>query len=634
MNIFKKITCLFFSLMILLSCEHDEVDVSDLEKEIEILKENIENQQSVISLLSAYSAQKKIVMANRMTDGLYGATKPGNNPYWKITFSDNTTINVLVSAVTSLTLNENTSEYKITLFDDQVLVFNGKEIVYPTGLVTLTNDIKFMKNTEVSIEFRVNPSNAIFNYDVNTEDCQIEFDMAEKINTYSSYVTSPEKCRLTRIEQVKNEKGEVKEGQYRAYIRDKGESGNYKYTTAIVLSSVDKNGDSIQFSTSAISLERKKDTRLPVVVIHTQNKADIKDKENWISGTMTIDGINKFDNYAGTMSIRGRGNSTWTNPKKPFAIKLDNKSEILGMPSHKRWVLLANYMDRTLMRNKIAFEISKVTDLEWTPRGEFVEVMLNDVHLGNYYLCEQIKLDKNRVDIAEMKASDIDEESITGGYLIEMDLYYDEVNKFRSEICDLPVMLKEPEEIQPQQFEYIQNYINSFERALYSEDFAITREYASYIADTTFVDWWIVMELTRNFEASHPKSCYIYKDRLGSLKAGPVWDFDWGTFTHKSDFIAMDAIWYSRLFKDPVFVRTVKARWERFKPQLEEIVLLMENERKNLSNSAELNDAMWSISNDDVVNGDEHLSYSDAVKQMKKNYEERLTWLDSKIRSF
>jgi len=620
--------------MILLSCEHDEVDVSDLEKEIEILKENIENQQSVISLLSAYSAKKKIVMASRVTDGLYGATKSGNIPYWKITFSDNTTINVLASAVTSLTLNENTSEYKITLLDDQVLVFNGKEIVYPTGLVTLTNDIKFMKNTEVSIEFRVNPSNAIFNYDVNTGDCQIEFDMAEKVNTYSSYVTSPEKCRLMRIEQVKNEKGEVKKGQYRAYIRDNGEYSAYKYKTAIVLSSVDKNGDSIQFSTSAISLERKKDTRLPVVVIHTENKADIKDKENWISGTMTIDGINKFDNYAGTMSIRGRGNSTWTYPKKPFAIKLDNKSDILGMPSHKRWILLANYMDRTLMRNKIASEISKVTDLEWTPRGEFVEVMLNDVHLGNYYLCEHIKLDKNRVDITEMKASDIDEESITGGYLIEMDLYYDEVNKFRSEICDLPVMLKEPEEIQPQQFEYIQNYINSFERALYSEDFAITREYASYIVDTTFVDWWIVMELTRNFEASHPKSCYIYKDRSGSLKAGPVWDFDWGTFTHKSDFIAKDAIWYSRLFKDPIFVKTVKARWERFKPQLEEIVLLIENEKKYLSNSAELNDAMWSISNKDVVNGDEHLPYSDAVRQMRKNYEERLAWLDSKIRSF
>ena len=607
--------------------------MSKLEKEVETLKEEMQKQQNVISLLNAYSAQKDIV-STVMTQEDSAKPAAKESTYWNITFSDNTTIKILGSVIKTLHSDENTGEYTITLFDDEIIVFNGKEFVYPTGLVSLTQDIKFMKNTEVSIEFRVNPSNAIFNYDVDSEDCQIEFDMTKKINTYSSYVTTPERCRLTCIEQVKDANGKIKEGQYRAYIRDNGGSEAYKYVTALVLSSTDKNGDSAQMSSSAISLERKKDTGLPVVTIHTENNADIKDKENWISGTMTIDGVGKFDDYEGSLTIRGRGNSTWLYPKKPFAIKLDSKSEILGMPSHKRWVLLANYMDRTLMRNSIAFEISKMTGLEWTPRGQFVEVMLNDVHLGNYYLCEHIKVDKNRVNIEEMKATDNDEESVTGGYLIEMDTYYDEVNKFKSEICDLPVMLKEPEDITPQQFEYIQDYINTIEKVLYSDSSLMAREYTSYLADTTFIDWWIVMELTYNVEVRHPKSSYFYKDRSGLLKAGPVWDFDWGTFIYRYDFCAKNAIWYSRLFEDPVFVSKVKARWAKFKPQFESIALLIEEQGRELSESAGLDDAMWKISNSDLVNGDEQLSYRDAVTLMKKVYEERIKWLDTEIQKF
>ena len=612
----KKSIYIFGLFLLLLSCKEEETDQSGEDT----------FQEQVNNLQNAYNSQKKIVSAISET--------VNNVDCWIITFSDNAKIQLPKSAVESLSLDENMEECTIKLLDGRILVFNRREIIYPTGIVILTQDIKFMKNTEVPVEFRVNPSNAIFNYDVLSENCQIHFDMVGKVNTYS-YVTKPENCRLTRIEQVKGDDGKIKEGQYKAYIRDNGEFDAYKYTTALVLSTIDKNGDNILLSSSAISLERKKDTALPVVVINTENNAEIKDKENWISAQMTIDGIGKFDNYEGTTSIRGRGNSTWGYPKKPFALKLDTKSEILGMPSHKRWVLLANYMDRTLIRNHIAFEIAKITDLEWTPRGQFVEVVLNDVHLGNYYLCEHIKIDENRVNIVEMKSTDLDEESITGGYLLEMDTYYDEVNKFKTAICDLPVMFKEPEEdvLQPKQFEYIQNYINSFEQALYSEDFAKTREYVSYISDTTFVDWWIVMELTHNHEAKHPRSSYIYKNRSELLKAGPVWDFDWGTFKYiSSGFCAKDAIWYSQLFKDPVFVNTVKTRWAKFKPLFENIALAIEQQRDDLSVSAELNDEMWSLHNSPVINEDESLSYRDALILMRTNYEYRLNWLDEQIR--
>ena len=233
-----------------------------------------------------------------------------------------------------------------------------------------------------------------------------------------------------------------------------------------------------------------------------------------------------------------------------------------------------------------------------------------------------------------MKSSDIDEVGITGGYLIEMDTYYDEVNKFKSEICDLPVMLKEPEEdvLQEQQFEYIQNYINTIEQALYSDDFAKTREYASYISDTTFIDFWFVTELTNNRETAYPKSSYFYKDRSKKLKAGPMWDFDWGTFTTTSGFCIKDALWYSQLFKDPAFVRKVKERWDKLKPSFKEVALSLEETAIMLSISVELNDEMWSLQNARNINGDERMSHRDAVlSYLKKNYENRIEWLDTQI---
>ena len=619
----KKFFCICCFFSIFLSCEEDKINI--LKNEIDILKEDISKLQSVISLQNSYYDQNKIVSAEIETTD--------NSDDWVITFADNTSIKLPDSIVESIVINDNTEECTIKLSNGQVLVFNRKEIIYPTGIVMLTQDIKFMKNTEVSIEFRINPSNAVFNYDVLSEDCQIEFDMAKKMSTYS-YVTKPESFRLVRIEQSKDATGKVKEGQYKAYIRDNGGYDTYKFSTALVLSSIDKEGNDIQLSSSTIPIERKKDTGLPVVVINTENESEIKDKDNWIPAHMTIDGIGEFDNYEGTTGIRGRGNSTWTYPKKPFALKLDTKSEILGMPSHKRWVLLANYMDRTLMRNHIAFEISKRTGLEWTVRGQYVELVLNGTHLGNYYLCEHIKIDKNRVNIAEISETDLDEESITGGYLLEFDRYYDEVNKFRSAICDLPVMLKEPEEdvLQPEQFEYIKNYINKIEEILYTSDYVTSREYASYIADTTFIDWWFVMELTNNKEAANPGSCYYFKERSDLLKMGPVWDFDWGTFTSSTEFCAKDAMWFSKLFKDPAFVSKVKERWAKFKPSFEEVSLLMEKETARLAVSAELDDEMWSLDNSIDINGDERMSHHDAVlNYMKRNYDNRIKWLNNQI---
>jgi hypothetical protein len=152
-----------------------------------------------------------------------------------------------------------------------------------------------------------------------------------------------------------------------------------------------------------------------VVFINTQNGTEITSKEIWTPGTMSIMCSGAFEDFPESeIEIRGRGNTTWYWPKKPYAIKLGSKARIMGMPKHKRWVLLANFMDRTMLRNRIAYKAAQQTSLAWTPRNEIVELVFNGKHMGNYMLIEQIKEDENRVNVSK-----------DGGYILELDFHFD-----------------------------------------------------------------------------------------------------------------------------------------------------------------------------------------------------------------
>ena len=370
-----------------------------------------------------------------------------------------------------------------------------------------------------------------------------------------------------------------------------------------------------------------KHSGLPVVYITTPGAATIPPKtEDWLAGAqVTIYNTDCSVDFSGTSSIRGRGNSTWKFPKKPYALKLDSKAEILGMPKHKRWVLLANWLDRTLLRNHISFKIAMQTDLAWTPRGEFVEVVLNGNHIGNYYLCEHIKVDKNRVNIDEL-----DDDEIDGGYMMELDTYYDEPFKFKSSHKNFPYMFKDPDEVNDSQFAFFRDYINNLEDALYTSSRFSTREYAQYLDVDSFVDWWLTQELTGNTETKHPKSTYVHKDKGGKLIAGPVWDFDWKTFRlNNESWVSKSTLYFDVLFNDPVFVATVKERWNKHEARFREITAFIQAEADRIKNSEELNYRMWPVTQD--TNGDIDLSFAEAIARMKTSYEQKLEFMDREI---
>lgn len=398
---------------------------------------------------------------------------------------------------------------------------------------------------------------------------------------------------------------------------------------------------SIYHVTRTASLSNES-TGLPRVLINTPNNVNITTKE-WLENPSTVVILNPdgtVDYEASDVSIKGRGNSTWDFPKKPYAIKLGKKSEILGMKEHKSWVLLANWMDRTLMRNDIAFQIARQTELSWTPSGKYVELILNGTHKGNYYLCEQIKVNKNRLNIKEMKSTDLSGDAITGGYLMELDKNFDEVNKFYSETKHLPYMFKEPDEdvLQPEQLAWFQNYINTMESYLYADNWLDNREYADYMDIGSFIDWWFVYELSMNGEPGHPKSSYMHKDRLGKLKAGPVWDFDYETFvpSNASSFRIKNVIYYDRLFEDPVFKTEVKNRWASYKSRFDAIPDYIRTVAAIIKKSNEIDYVMWPLSAHGCgsINGDQNLSFDDAIERIISAYTAKVEYMDSQITSW
>ena len=216
---------------------------------------------------------------------------------------------------------------------------------------------------------------------------------------------------------------------------------------------------------------------------------------------------------------------------------------------------------------------------------------------------------------------------------MEWDVAYDEVNKFRTPVFDFPVMLKEPDEedLTPAQFDFIQEYICQTEEVLTQDNFAESGLYKERIDIDTFIDYWIINEVTGNGESNWPKSVYMYKDMGGKLKAGPIWDYDYATFGKAyDDFHNLRSVWNRQLFQDPSFVQRAQERWALLRPEFEKALEEIDRSADLIRLSAEANEKLWPIGHSDV-NGDETLSFQEAVDKMRNGLAERLEWIDAHI---
>lgn len=476
------------------------------------------------------------------------------------------------------------------------------------------------------IQFQIDEPGYSFNYNVYSPDCNIELRLQGG--------ASPTDFKLTRIVKADGE------GIYTATITDQGSNPVYKESVSLAM----KLGEnsmilSKQFSVISEAADNDDvfvDTGLPVVYVNTTGNKAITSKTTDVEATIKIKGMGVAESLEEVgCRIRGRGNTTWTWPKKPYLVKLDKRQSVFGLPEHKRWVLLANFMDRTLMRNVVALKVaSMMSNLEWTPHCQSVELVLNGAHQGTYLLVEQVRADENRVPCEN-------------GYLLECDFHFDNAVQWLDHHgkCNwwsdgIPFGVKYPDsdELTQQQLNYIKNHVSTVATVLYGPNFTnATNGYQKYLDIASFIDYWIVFEVMGNHELGNPGSVFMHMNQEGGkLIAGPIWDFDWGVLSYKTSpqarygLLNDKAIWYARLFEDPAFKEAVRKRWNEVLPKLKTIPAFIDETEKALQASANLNFKMWNPAGDatqnggSIINGDENMSYNDAVALLKNNFKERL----------
>jgi hypothetical protein len=387
------------------------------------------------------------------------------------------------------------------------------------------------------------------------------------------------------------------------------------------------------------------DNGIAALYISTTAATPITSKEVYVSGTLKLVSNFKDVVYDGKTEIKGRGNSTWSDmPKKPYRIKLDKKASLLGMPESKNWVLLANYADKTLMRNELAFSLSRSIGRSFTTASRYVELYLNGAYLGNYQLTEQIKEGKGLVDIEEQPDGTTALPDLAGGYLIEQDLfaYGEPVNFYTGK--GMPFVVKYPDEdkINNQQKDYIKGHFQKMEDALYADNFTDpVNGYRKYFDVNSYVDFYIVNEVIGNPDAF--RSTYLFKKRNDDkIYTGPIWDFDKAANNDNrlgdqvnglmSNSAFEPKIWFKRFMMDPSFRQRIRARWNELKPKILTLTGNIDPIASKLAVSQVRNFKKWDILNKQSylelqVNG----SYAGEILYLKNFLNAHITWLDAKF---
>ena len=359
-----------------------------------------------------------------------------------------------------------------------------------------------------------------------------------------------------------------------AEFSKKNNDGSVDLTGELVLSVKDANG---LVRTYAVIVDRAV-YQLPIINITLGDGKSIDEIDRNETTTMTFSLDRSFEGEYSVSTIggtiRGRGNSTWNWEKKPYKIKLDEKASLLGMDDNRDWILLANYADKSLIRNTLAYELGRVLDsVSWSPHAYPVDLFVNGEYQGVYTLGEHMEVANGRMELEE-GSTEIDTDYLleVGGMAPTGDIngvHYFHTKDYLMKFATF----KSPEytEITDEQKKFLTDYFNKAQEAIKSGE-----GYEEYIDVDSFIDWIILHELSYNIDSCFRRSCFLVKEKGGKIKMAAYWDFDlaFGNFSHDNKNYddlatygsdAKDAYvsynWCTYLFRDEEFCERFKERW-------------------------------------------------------------------------
>lgn len=374
-------------------------------------------------------------------------------------------------------------------------------------------------------------------------------------------------------------------------------------------------------------------------------------KKEWVDASFKLTlGTKQYESgdYEGTGAVKGRGNTSWGQPKKPYSIKLSSKASLLDIPKTKKYAIIPSYSDPSMLRNYMAYKSSLLlTGIDYVPKCEFVEVYLNGQYNGIYLLVERVDIEKTKINITEASADDI-----TGGYLIEKDID-GKIDFSSDQWFDCPYwanqshdyfVLKTPEpedtELLAQMLAYLTDYMQSVHGSIMGTS---GEPYEKYVDVDSWIDFIIVQEIAKNIDGNLKTSCYLYKQSGDDkLYLTAPWDFDlaygnpattWDNADHThndyydcpdalspADFMTINSScpWFDRLydeheeFKDALLSRYAEYREE----MIPEMYTLMNGAAAYISGAVPRDEQKWGV------------RFKEGVEQLSGWFEARIDWLD------
>ena len=376
---------------------------------------------------------------------------------------------------------------------------------------------------------------------------------------------------------------------------------------------------------------------IPRIVIETENHREIKDRETEIPARLQIWGEKAPESEIMDLTIRGRGNTSWTNmPKKSYKIEFVDKQAMLGMPKDRDWALIANYADKTLMKNYLAYHLSAELGAYYAPRCEFVELYLNKDYLGVYLLTETIKIAKKRISIPNNENSyivEIDKRTRDG----EQKIYS---NMISNENPGKGFQIHYPQNASTQKLDSIRNRIQSLELFIRSIQANKNNNVSKWIDINEYIKHYWVQELSKNCDANFYSSVYFSWSNDSPLKMGPVWDFDLAfgghddiNCSHPHEWLLKSSYWNEYLFRDSIVNHTRKKFWHANRESISAIISKINSTEILLNSAAANNFKRWDILQSTKFRY--HLysysSYLETADNLKDWLNERITWIDSHL---
>jgi spore coat protein CotH len=406
-------------------------------------------------------------------------------------------------------------------------------------------------------------------------------------------------------------------------------------------------------------------TNLPHIYINTFNGRPVTSKTTMVYSKMWYVDEQDVVTFYDSLQIRIRGNSTADLAKKPYKLKFNTKEKFLGKgyAKTKKWTLLANHGDKTLLRNALTSLMGEFAGLKFNPAAKFVDLTLNGKYVGNYQISDQVDVRPHRVNVAEQDYPLTATSDITGGYLLEADGFQDFLSEwnvwgsdrsptgFYTYNKDVPIRIHYPDEdeIDRSQYEYIEEFVNDFEERLFSSDFTDPEfGYRPMVDSVSLVNWYICTEVSANVDGFF--STYFYKHQDDDhLYWGPLWDYDIaynndnrtdrGGTSNTEQQLMKDygyggsgsgcRSWMRQMWKDPWFARLVNRRYKQLVDAGLEQYL---NEKLDslttlIDASQQLNYERWGINTQTLRERVLHTTYNGYVQDVRTFINRHMAYL-------